>query len=281
MIKNIAKGMVIGLANIIPGISGGTMAVSMGIYDRLIYCVNHLFKDLKKNILFLLPILAGMGIAVCASAFGIDYFFETFPVQTNLMFIGLILGSLPTIYGKVKASTIRLGHLLSGLIFFVIVVGMAMLNGQTGKTAVLTADALSLLKLFGVGIIASATMVIPGVSGSMMLLLMGYYNPILDMIQAFIRALLALDMGGMFRCAVILIPFGIGVCLGIIVIARVIEWVLVKYPLYAYWGIMGLVLSSPVAILMVAEIPSVGILSILTGLIACIGGFYVASRLGE
>lgn len=273
--------MVIGLANIIPGISGGTMAVSMGIYDRLIYCVNHLFKDLKKNILFLLPILAGMGIAVCASAFGIDYFFETFPVQTNLMFIGLILGSLPMIYGKVKASTIRLGHLLSGLIFFVIVVGMAMLNGQTGKTAVLTADALSLLKLFGVGIIASATMVIPGVSGSMMLLLMGYYNPILDMIQAFIRALLALDMGGMFRCAVILIPFGIGVCLGIIVIARVIEWVLVKYPLYAYWGIMGLVLSSPVAILMVAEIPSVGILSILTGLIACIGGFYVASRLGE
>ena len=79
MIKDILKGMIIGLANIIPGVSGGTMAVSMGIYDKIIHCISHFFSDIKKNIIFLLPIVTGMGIAIIASAFGIDYLFETFP----------------------------------------------------------------------------------------------------------------------------------------------------------------------------------------------------------
>ena len=97
MLKNICKGMLIGIANIIPGVSGGTMAVSMGIYDQLIRCISHPFKDLKNNLLFLFPIALGMGMAIIASAFGIDYLFETFPLQTNLLFSGLILGSLPAI----------------------------------------------------------------------------------------------------------------------------------------------------------------------------------------
>ena len=75
MIKNILKGMVIGIANIIPGVSGGTMMVAMGIYDKLIHCITHLFSELKKSILFLLPIAIGMGIAVVGSAFGLEYLF--------------------------------------------------------------------------------------------------------------------------------------------------------------------------------------------------------------
>ena len=128
MLKNTCKGMLIGIANIIPGVSGGTMAVSMGIYDRLISCISHPFKDFKNNILFLILIALGMGIAIIASAFGIDYLFETFPLQTNLLFIGLIMGSLPAIYGKVKTVTMRMGHILAAVIFFAVVVGMAMMN---------------------------------------------------------------------------------------------------------------------------------------------------------
>ena len=171
MLKNICKGMLIGIANIIPGVSGGTMAVSMGIYDKLIRCISHPFKDLKNNLLFLFPIAIGMGIAIIASAFGIDYLFETFPLQTNLLFVGLIMGSLPTIYGKVKAVTMRLGHVLAAVIFFAIVVGMAVLNGAGGSYVQLEANVTGMILLFFIGVVASATMVIPGVSGSMMLLL--------------------------------------------------------------------------------------------------------------
>ena len=121
MIKDVLKGMVIGIANIIPGVSGGTMMVAMGIYDKLIHCITHLFKEFKKSVLFLLPIAIGMGIAIIGSSFGIEYLFENFPVQTNLLFIGLIIGGLPAIWKNVKGKSIRLGHILAFLAFFALI----------------------------------------------------------------------------------------------------------------------------------------------------------------
>ena len=84
MIKNIVKGIVMGLAKIIPGVSGGTMAVSMGIYDKLIHSISHLFSEFKKSMMFLIPLFIGIGIAIIGSAFGIGYLFENFPIQTKI-----------------------------------------------------------------------------------------------------------------------------------------------------------------------------------------------------
>lgn len=281
MLKNVCKGMLIGIANIIPGVSGGTMAVSMGIYDRLIHCISHPFKDLKNNILFLLPIALGMGIAIIASAFGIDYLFETFPLQTNLLFIGLIMGSLPSIYGKVKESTMRLGHIFAAVIFFSIVVGMAMMNGSGETYVKLEPTVMGMTALFFVGVIASATMVIPGVSGSMMLLLLGYYNPILDTIKAFFSAVLGFDFPALFAAVLLLMPFGIGVLAGMAAIAKMIEVVFARYPLYAYWGIIGLLFGSPIAILMIGTFYEITIIGILTAGIAFLCGLIISGKLGE
>lgn len=281
MIKNICKGMLIGIANIIPGVSGGTMAVSMGIYDRLISCISHPFKDFKNNLLFLIPIALGMGIAIIASAFGIDYLFEMFPLQTNLLFIGLIMGSLPVIYGNVKVVTMRIGHIMAAVIFFAVVVGMAMINGSGGGYVTLEPDITGVILLFLVGVLASATMVIPGVSGSMILLLLGYYNPILDTIKAFFVAVLEIDFQTLLYTALLLAPFGIGVLAGMVVIAKIIEVVFERYPAYAYWGIIGLLFGSPVAILMVGTFYEVTIAGIVTGIIALASGLFISNKLGE
>ena len=281
MIKNILKGMLIGIANIIPGVSGGTMAVSMGIYDRLIHCISHPFKDLKNNVLFLIPIALGMGIAIIASAFGIDYLFETFPLQTNLLFIGLIMGSIPSIYEKVKAYTMKIGHIIAAVLFFGVVVGMAVLNGAEGRYIQLGISFHDIIKLFFVGIIASATMVIPGVSGSMMLLLLGYYNPILDTIKLFFAAVVRLDFAQLINAVLILSPFGIGVLVGMIVIAKVIEIVFERFPTYAYWAIIGLLFGSPIAILMVGSVYEITVVRVFTGIIALLGGLFISNKLGE
>ena len=273
--------MLIGIANIIPGVSGGTMAVSMGIYDRLISCISHPFKEFKNNLLFLIPIVLGMGIAIIASAFGIDYLFESFPLQTNLLFIGLIMGSLSAIYGKVKAVTMRIGHIVAATIFFAVVVGMAMLNGSGGGYVNLEPTVSGIILLFLVGVLASATMVIPGVSGSMMLLLLGYYNPILDTIKAFIVAVLSFEFSALFSTILILVPFGIGVLVGMIAIAKVIEVIFERYPTYAYWGIIGLLFGSPVAILMVGVFDEITIVGIVTGIIALVCGLFISNKLGE
>lgn len=281
MIKNVLKGIIIGLASIIPGVSGGTLAVSMGIYDRIIHCINHLFRDFKKNVLFLLPIAIGMGIAVVGSAIGIDYLFEAFPLQTNLLFVGLILGSLPPIYNKVKGETIRAGHIFSAVLLFVLIAGLAFLNGSQGKEVTLVPSFIEAVKLFGIGVLSSATMVIPGISGSMLLLLLGYYNPILESIKAFVMAVFQLDVAGALNEVYLLAPFGIGLVIGIFAIAKLIEIVFEKFPLYAYWAIIGLILASPIAILLVASISNVTFIGILTGILAFGCGIVIAMKLGD
>lgn len=280
-IKDILKGMVIGIANIIPGVSGGTMMVAMGIYDKLIHCITHIFKEFKKSVMFLLPIAIGMVIAVVGSSFGIEMLFAKFPMQTNLLFVGLVIGGLPAIWKKVKGKSIRLGHLLVFLAFLALVVGMAFLGETDGKAADVSFTLINVLKLFGIGVIASATMVIPGVSGSMVLMLLGYYNTIISAISDFFRALAAFDMDGILVGIGILAPFGIGVVIGVLAIAKLIEFIFNKFPLYAYWAIIGLIVASPIAIIAKAGPLSFTVINVVTSLVALCVGTFVAMKLGE
>lgn len=281
MIKNILKGMVIGIANVIPGVSGGTMMVAMGIYDKLIHCITHLFSELKKNILFLAPIAVGMALAVVGSSFTIEKMFEVFPFQTSLLFVGLVVGGLPAMWKNVKGKSIKLGHIITCVLFLALVVGMALLGETEGNATELTFSLVNAVKLFFVGVIAAATMVIPGVSGSMVLLLLGYYNPILSAINGFIRAALSLDMPAVFQGVGVLAPFGIGMVIGIFAIAKLIEIIFEKFPLYAYWGIIGLIVASPFAILAMGSFGTITIISILTGVAALVIGCVIAMKLGE
>lgn len=281
MIKMILKGVMMGVANIIPGVSGGTMAVSMGIYDKMIHAATHLFSEFKKSMKILIPIVIGMGIGIVVLARIIEYMFAKVPFQTNLLFIGLIIGGLPAITKKVKGKTIRLGHILSFLLFFGLVAGMALLGEEEGAAADLSFNLVNVVKLFGVGIVASATMVIPGVSGSMMLMLMGYYNPILSEINHFIDQLIHFNIQGLLEGCKVLVPFGIGVVVGIFAIAKAIEIIFEKFPEHAYWAIIGLIAASPVAIFLLNNMGTITILSILTGVVALAVGIIIALRLGE
>lgn len=281
MIKNILKGAVVGIANIIPGVSGGTMMVVMGIYDALIHALTHLFKEFKKSIATLAPIFIGVAIGIIGLSFLIEKMFDWIPTQTNLLFIGLILGGLPAMTKKVKGEKVKAGHIIAFLVFFAVVVGGAALGSAEGKSADLSIHFLSLLKLFGVGIIASATMVIPGVSGSMMLMLMGYYEPIIESVNDFIRAVLAFDMEGIWAGFCVLCPFGIGVVLGIFIIAKLIEIVFEKFPLYAYWAIIGLIVASPFAIILLGSFGTITVITVLTSAVTFAAGFGIARLLGE
>lgn len=283
MIKSILKGIVIGIANIVPGVSGGTMMVSMGIYDKLIHCITHLFSEFKKSVKFLFPIAVGMLIAVVGSSFALKEMFARIPIQTNLLFVGLILGGLPAIWKNVKGKSVKIGHIAAALVFFALVAGLAALGDTEGAMADLSFSIGNVLILFVVGVITSATMVIPGVSGSMVLMLMGFYAPVLAAVTDFVTALVHLDMNGILSGCGVLIPFGIGVVVGIFGIAKLVEIVFEKFPLYAYWAIIGLIIASPVAILLMnlTAFSQITIISALTGVIALAAGFFVALKLGD
>lgn len=281
-IIDILKGCVMGIANVIPGVSGGTMAVSMGIYDKLITALTHLFKEFKKSFVTVLPIGIGMVIGILGLSRLIEWMFGIIPVQTNLFFIGLILGGLPMMIKEVKGKKVNAGCVVGFILFFLLVVGLALLDGIKGTDADLSFSILTELKLFGVGVVAAATMVIPGVSGSMMLVLMGYYEPVISAINSTVDALRAMDMDGLISGILILAPLGIGVVVGIFAIAKIIEWLFNKFATVVYWCIIGLIAASPIAIIIMNHDIFAGMnaVVVITAVIALAVGCVIAYFLG-
>ena len=244
---DILRGAVIGVSNIIPGVSGGTMAVSMGIYDRVIYAVNNLFKQFKKNFKDLLPIIIGVLVGLFAFAALIGTLLgtksEEIPITrlpTNFAFIGLILGGLPAIYKRVNMKSAGIPGILLFLVFLALVVVLPLLNPPEARNVDHSIG--TILLMVPLGAIASSTMVIPGVSGSMIMMLLGYYNSVINAMN---------DLrGGDWSSLAILLPYVVGLLVGIVFIAKLMNFLLKKYSALTFSAIFGLVIGSPVALLM-------------------------------
>lgn len=280
MLKLMLQGMAAGIANIIPGVSGGTMMVAMGLYDKLIHCITHLKSEFKEAVKLLVPIFAGAGIAIIVLSRLFEYLLTEHPIPTNFAFCGLIAGSLPFIFQKVKGHSVSISKAVSFLAFFALVIVMALMGETSGAAADVSFNLINVIKLLGVGIIAAATMVIPGVSGSMMLMLLGYYDVVLATINDAIDSLIAFDMAGIMKAVGVLAPFGIGVVIGIFVIAKIIEFIFSKAEVHAYYAIIGLIIASPIAILINTNWAGFSISTMLISAGTFILGWIVASKLG-
>ena len=282
-------GIIFGFANIIPGVSGGTMAVSLGIYDRLIGAVSGLFKEFKKNIAFLIPIIIGCGIGIVGFTYAIEYLLDKHTFVTCMAFVGLILGGLPAIISSMKSKMTSGGigvfGILAFVIAFVISGGMPLLKESKDALTVIAVTPVNMVILFILGVVASATMVIPGVSGSMMLMIFGYYYAIINTIKTFLDNLRAFDLMGMKDGILLLAPFGIGVILGIFLIAKLITFLFEKYGVQTFCAILGLVISSPIAIFintgLVSKLGSLSIWEILFGIVLMGAGAFVTVFVGE
>ena len=280
---NIIKGIMIGIANIIPGVSGGTMAVSLGIYDRLIGSISGLFREFKKSILFLIPIIIGAGIGIVGFTYAIEYLLDKHTFVTCMAFVGLILGGLPAIFSSMRAKVSSGGVGVFGILAFVIAFaisgGMPLLKESKDALTVIAVTPGNMVILFILGIVASATMVIPGVSGSMMLMIFGYYYAIINTIKTFLDNLRA------FEGILLLAPFGIGVVLGIFLIAKLITFLFEKYGVQTFCAILGLVISSPIAIFintgLVSKLGSLSLWEILFGIVLMAAGAFITVFVGE
>ena len=276
LVKKILRGMIIGVANVIPGVSGGTMMVSMGIYDTIILCITHLFSQFKKSVKTLLPYLLGMLLGIFALASLLGFRFDHYPLPTNTAFIGLILGGLSPLIRKIDRRKIYFGCVVAFAAFFGLIIWMACM-GPVQNAESVTMSAGQMLILLVMGAIASATMIIPGVSGSMVLMLLGYYTPVINALNSFKTAVFSADFAAMVQPLLVLLPFGIGVVAGIFGVAKAIEWLIQRFPTLTYCGVLGLVLASPVAILIRADLAGttvgMAIISVITFAVGIVGAW--------
>ncbi len=226
------KGIAIGIGNAIPGVSGGTIAVVLKIFDRLIESITPNIKKLIKNMPFLIPIGIGMVIGIILTSTALDYLFETYNVPTQLLFMGLIVGSLPLVLKECKKDSPKIRPI--NLVPFIVGLGfmIALLFASEGQAlfteGVFGIREIILLPIFG--FIAAVTMVIPGVSGSMIMKVLGAYDTIISSVANF-------DFP-------ILIAFGFGAVVGIFVAARIIDILMKKCRQGTYCLIIGLIVGS-------------------------------------
>ena len=238
---DVIRGTAIGAAGIIPGFSGGSVAVILGIYEKLVSAITGIFKSFKKSILTLLPILAGMGIGMVALLFPIEASLAAFPLPTVSLFVGLAIGGLPNITDRVRGR-ISIQNALAFLLPFAIVFVMVFLP-ISEEVDLSSINFGGYILLFLVGILASSAMVIPGISGSMLLLIIGYYNPIVGLITN--KILKGEDVLASLGA---LLTFGIGIAAGFILISAIMKILLEKCNRGTYFAIIGFIIGSIPAI---------------------------------
>lgn len=238
-LKYFLCGIVFGTANVIPGVSGGTMLVVFGIFDRLTDSISGI-KKIFQNLWFLITFAVGAGGGIILSSFVISSLFDNFAIQTNMFFLGLIIGGIPLIY-KLGTSEKKVKPLCAVpfVIAMAVVIGLTVLERadifKLAPDTVNGFDAVISLKLVGCAALAAVTMIIPGISGSFVMMLLGVYETIITAIK---------EMN-----FYVIIPFAIGAIIGIIGGAKLISILIKKNKLMVYSALMGLVIGSIYAIL--------------------------------
>lgn len=247
-----------GIANIMPGVSGGTLALSFGIYDQIIGAISGIFRDFRKSFRFLFPLMLGMSIGIVCFTYLMEYLFCCCPVPSCLAFAGLILGGFPALWKAQKESLQKEKHPSAFfhpvhaalfLIFAAAAIFISLIQVPVQIQTVLQADGKTLAALFFLGILAAGTMIIPGVSGSLILMILGYYYGILNAVRSLFEAIRTLEIHLFFANLFLLIPFGTGIILGIFLFSRLIEYLFLHHTSAVYSAVMGLLLTSPAAIL--------------------------------
>ncbi|MGN1060459.1 MAG: DUF368 domain-containing protein [Candidatus Coproplasma sp.] len=238
---NMLKGGAIGMAIIIPGVSGGTLAVLLGIYDKIIDSISGLFKSFKKSFLFLLPILLGAVLASAALYYPLMYALQYAPFPTIMLFAGFMLGSCPDMIWTAKKDGFKKFDVASVIIPFAVVVGICFIPNMGNADLSSAMPWYGYLLLAVMGVLASCALVVPGISGSMLMLIFGYYEPLLGMISA-----LRTDFG---HSILVLAIFALGVIVGFFTIAKLMQLLLKKFHRSTMWAIVGFVLGSIPAVI--------------------------------
>ncbi|MBO3066123.1 MULTISPECIES: DUF368 domain-containing protein [Staphylococcus] len=271
--SNLWKGFAMGTTDLVPGVSGGTIALLLGIYDDFIRSVSGIFsKRFWESLKFLIPIGLGMVIAIGVLSKLINYLLSSHTVPTMFFFVGLIGGIIPYLLKTSKfKQTFSIQHYILLLLGIIIIVVITLLNnGDKHAGETLTLDFGLMIKYFIAGVCASSAMLLPGISGSFMLLVFGVYGTVMFAISEF----LSLN----FAAVPVLLTVGLGIICGFLFSSKLIQYLLSYYTFLTYALIIGFVVGSLYAVF--PGLPGTFITWIIS-IITLILGFIISYKLGK
>lgn len=255
------KGLAIGIGAIAPGVSGGALAVIFGIYENLTYAIANIFKDFKRRVLYLFPIGLGGILGILLFSNIIEYLFQHYNIEVRYLFIGLMIGTFPSLFKIANKNGFKKKY----AIFFLIALSSTILFALLGNgiTDIVSGDTPEFLHLIIYGVIIGFGTIVPGVSSSVILMYIGAYNVVLSAIAS-----INIPM---------LIPMGIGFVFSFLLLAKIIS-LLFQYAYgYTYYAVLGFVIGTIIPIF-----PGVGLsLQYFISFMIMIIGFFVSFSLSK
>ena len=257
MIKTLIGGIAVGLANIIPGVSGGTMMVVLGLFSRVMEAISGVFKIKNENrvedIKFLIVLLFGAGIGLIVFAKLLEFMFTNFPTQTMFCFVGMVGFSIPSLVKKeMPNDKFKLIPFIAGCLVIFLISFFAPENTETVLTEFPSISLSYLLLMVFMGIIAGGAMFVPGVSGSMILLILGKYY--------LFKSLLANVTSFELNILIPLCFMGVGILLGIVLSSKITGYCLKRYHQATMNVILGLVVASTIVLIPVDVAYTMGLM---------------------
>lgn len=264
-LRDILSGMLMGIAAAIPGVSGGTIAIMLGVYDRHLDHMNNLRKKFFPNLLALLPLAGGILLGVVPAIIVFNLAFKYFVFGVASLFAGFIIGGIPSITDVIKKDKFK-------PVFAVILVISLLISAGLGVMSALLGDKINMFAQFNMtqdgswiegghvawwlyllmipmGVIASIALIVPGISGSMILLVAGVYNPLLRTVDIWKEILKGNGNAEMaFSVLGLYLSLLIGIIVGFFTVVKLMKFLFEKYKIHAYYGILGFVLGSLVAL---------------------------------
>lgn len=296
-IKTFIKSIFIGMGAIAPGLSGGALAMIFGLYERLISAVSHIFTKWRENFLFLVTVGAGAVFGVVAFAGIQRYLLANYMTPTMFVFAGLVVGTIPSLLRsalkkrEVEPHESRKNITISAILFGIGLGLGLLLSVLDGKDVNVVEAAVDLnlknaLYLFLAGIVLAGSLVIPGISGTVLLMLIGAYGLFLNAIADIKNVLFIFESQSMFESVVrnllLLIPIGLGVGVGAILYSKLMEYLLKRFYSFTYFTIIGFVIGSLFELLPEGfSLNREGVLSIILCLIAILTSYHFNTRYAQ
>lgn len=266
------KGFIIGIAKIIPGVSGALIAISFGIYEKAIKAISNFFENPINNFLFLFPIGLGVLLSISLTSGLILYFINNYYFPTILLFIGLIMGGIPSLIDNINIKKVKFIHILILILSFSTVFLIFLVNGQHFFVET-SNELINFLLFFIIGFIDALTMIIPGISGTAVMMILGCYNLLLNFLSSLT------SVASIFTNIFKVIPYLLGIVLCVVILSKVMTYLFDKKKEYMYCGILGFTLSSVLSLFFETLKNNYSILETIVALVLLVVGYNIARKL--
>lgn len=282
MILKILKGILVGLGGILPGVSGGMIAASFNVYEELVGALDDFTKKPIKAVINIWEYLVGIVVGVLLGIILIATIFDKFPIPITLLFIGLILGGIPEIKNKLKFKELNYKHYLTMGIMVALMIGLLFLKEVTVAN-------LGFFQYILAGFLIAVSLIVPGLSGTMILLALGIYINIMDTIKLFINSIFTFDISSALSLSPAIILIGLAAVITLIGLAKPINYLLKNKSNYFNIAVLGILVVSPFNIIWSlyrdviygASFNNIGALTIIASLILFIIGLVLALYLAK